>query len=75
MFGMFAGGAIADAFGWRMAFFVVGIPGLLLSFVVFLTVKEPPRGHADGVQTNSAEKNPTILEVARYLATRRRFYI
>ena len=48
MFGMFAGGAIADAFGWRIAFFVVGVPGLLLSVVVFLTVKEPPRGHADG---------------------------
>ena len=46
MFGMFAGGAIADAFGWRMAFFVVGVPVLLLSIVVFMTVKEPPRGHA-----------------------------
>ena len=73
MFGMFAGGAIADAFGWRMAFFVVGVPGLLLSVVVFLTVKEPPRGYADGLQTDSSEKNPTILEVARYLVTRRSF--
>ncbi len=74
MFGMFAGGAIADAFGWRMAFFVVGVPGLLLSIVVFMTVKEPPRGHADGFKADSAAKNPTILEVARYLATRRAFF-
>lgn len=74
MFGMFAGGAIADAFGWRWAFFIVGVPGLLLSVVVFLTVKEPPRGHADGhTETGSSEKNPTILEVARYLSTRRSF--
>ena len=74
MFGMFAGGAIADAFGWRMAFFVVGLPGLLLSAVVFLTVKEPPRGHADGhVQADTTQKHPTIIEVARYLVTRRSF--
>ena len=34
MFGLFAGGAIADNYGWRLAFFVVGVPGLLLSVVV-----------------------------------------
>jgi len=74
MFGLFAGGAIADQFGWRIAFFVVGIPGLVLSAIVFMTVKEPPRGHADGkVQSGPAEDNPSILEVFRYLATRRSF--
>lgn len=74
MFGLFAGGAIADTFGWRAAFFIVGIPGLLLSVVVFLTVKEPPRGHADG-HTNSgtAQKHPTIIEVFRHLVDRRSF--
>ncbi len=74
MFGMFAGGAIADEFGWRMAFFVVGIPGLFLSVVVFMTVKEPPRGHADGhAELDSSQKNPTIMEVAQFLVTRRSF--
>jgi predicted MFS family arabinose efflux permease len=73
MFGLFAGGAIADAFGWRMAFFIVGVPGLLLSVVVFLTVKEPPRGHADGHVADSGQKNPTIIEVVRYLITRKAF--
>jgi MFS family permease len=73
MFGMFAGGAIADTFGWRIAFFVVGVPGLFLSLIVFMTVKEPPRGYADGITKNSSEENPSILEVARYLFTRRSF--
>lgn len=81
MFGLFAGGAIADAFGWRTAFFVVGIPGLILSAVVFFTIKEPPRGYADGhasldtVQDPSAAATayPSILEVFRYLAQRRSF--
>lgn len=73
MFGLFAGGAIADAFGWRLAFFVVGIPGLLLSVVVFLTVKEPPRGHADGHTTDATESHASILEVFRFLSKRRSF--
>jgi len=74
MFGLFAGGAIADAFGWRIAFFVVGIPGLILSAVVFLTVKEPPRGLADGHSPSLAAPNhASIIEVFRFLAARRSF--
>jgi len=74
MFGLFAGGAIADTFGWRVAFFIVGIPGLLLSAVVFLTVKEPPRGHADGHMVADVEEgHPSILEVFRFLLDRRAF--
>lgn len=74
MFGLFAGGAIADTFGWRTAFFIVGIPGLVLSVIVFLTVKEPPRGHADGHQSAEGPANhPSILEVFRYLVKRPAF--
>lgn len=74
MFGLFAGGAIADAFGWRLAFFVVGIPGLVLSAVVFLTVKEPPRGHSDGhAGLDPDQGHATLLEVFRFLVARRSF--
>src|SRR5579863_6618657 len=31
--GLILGGFIADAFGWRWAFFVVGIPGLVTAFL------------------------------------------
>ena len=31
MFGLFAGGWINEFFGWRAAFFVVGLPGILLA--------------------------------------------
>ena len=73
MFGLFAGGAIADTFGWRLAFFVVGIPGLLLSALVFLTVREPARGQADGHVASADEAAPSIIEVFRYLLTRPAF--
>lgn len=38
-----AGGAIAQAWGWRTAFMVAGIPGLLIAVIVLLTVRDPPR--------------------------------
>ncbi len=41
------GGPITDAFGWRAAFFVLGIPGIAVAIVLRMTVKEPPRGYTD----------------------------
>ena len=48
LFGNLAGGWIDQFFGWRNAFFVVGIPGVLLALLMKLTVKEPPRGYSEG---------------------------
>src|SRR5215813_11293766 len=42
--GFWLGGWINDAFGWRAAFFVVGLPGVVMALVVRFTVREPPRG-------------------------------
>ena len=39
--GMALGGLIADAYGWRMAFIVCGLPGLVLALVAGLTLIEP----------------------------------
>src|SRR5450755_376057 len=44
--GLILGGIIADAFGWRWAFYVVGIPGLLAAFLIWRTV-EPRRGASE----------------------------
>jgi predicted MFS family arabinose efflux permease len=35
------GGLVAQQFGWRVAFLTVGLPGLLLAVLVWLTLKEP----------------------------------
>ena len=43
LLGMVLGGMIADAYGWRSAFIVVGLPGLLMAVVVWLTMREPRR--------------------------------
>tara|TARA_B110000444_G_scaffold224709_1_gene228094 strand:- start:279 stop:1154 length:876 start_codon:yes stop_codon:yes gene_type:complete len=43
MFGYLAAGWIGEYFGWRMAFIIVGLPGLVLALVVRMTIQEPPR--------------------------------
>lgn len=44
--GYVLGGLVDRHFGWRAAFFVAGLPGLLLAALVF-TLKDPPRGIQD----------------------------
>ena len=41
--GYAGGGYIADVLGWRAAFFIAGIPGLVLAFLAF-QMREPLRG-------------------------------
>lgn len=42
--------------GWRVAFVVVGVPGLLVSFLVWRSIKEPPRGYTDPASLQGLEK-------------------
>lgn len=43
--GYLLGGTIGARFGWRPAFFVVGLPGLLLSLLAF-AMRDPTRTHS-----------------------------
>ncbi len=43
LIGFIIGGFLAQAYGWRMAFFAVGAPGLILAVFVIWLVPEPPR--------------------------------
>jgi MFS family permease len=42
--GLWGGGYLGDVYGWRMAFVIAGLPGILLAIIVRLTVREPQRG-------------------------------
>lgn len=45
----FAVGAyVVDSYGWRTAFLVVGLPGVLIALLVRFTLIEPPRGYSEG---------------------------
>ena len=71
MFGLFAGGWINELFGWRLAFFVVGIPGLILALIVRLTLREPPRGLSENRQAST--DHPAFRETVAFLIKRPTF--
>ncbi len=43
-----AGGVLADRFGWRAAFLMAGGPGIILSVVAWITLKDPRAARAAG---------------------------
>jgi predicted MFS family arabinose efflux permease len=71
MIAYLAGGWVVENIGWREAFFIVGIPGLLLALIVRFTVKEPPRGMSEN--RSASGDHPGMFEVARFLFRRKSF--
>ena len=61
-------GAVAAAYGWRVAFLVLGVPGVLLAMLIMLTIKEPKRGQLDKIDT---EKAPSLAETLRFCLSQR----
>ena len=59
--------------GWRIAFVVIGAPGILVALLVALTVKEPPRGYSDAPGTPRLER-AGFGETLRELATKWSFW-
>ena len=66
-----AGGAIAQFWGWRAAFVVAGLPGLVLTVVLLATVRDLRRGASDAVA--ASEDVPGFATVMRELWRSRAF--
>ena len=62
-------GAAAERSGWRAAFLVLGIPGLVVAVVVWLTVREPSRGELDAPSTRPPRS--TLAASLRFIASQR----
>ncbi len=67
LLGFLLGGVIAQAFGWRAAFFAVGLPGVVFAVIFLLTVKEPVRGRFE--HSGQAEHKPTLRETIESLSS------
>ena len=50
LLGMIIGGQIADNFGWRIAFMVAGLPGIMMALVVWWVLRDPRMAGAVAVQ-------------------------
>ena len=69
LFGFLAGGWLNEIFDWRVAFMVVGIPGILVAFIVRFTLKEPIRGLSENRAAGKETEVP-FGQVLSLLATR-----
>jgi predicted MFS family arabinose efflux permease len=65
LLGQSIGGWVAAQWSWRVAFFALGAPGLLCALLVWLTLREPPRGLAEGHVVN--DEPPAIRTVISHL--------
>ena len=70
--GFLAGGWIVEEYGWRIALYAFGLPGVLVALVTYYTLKEPPRGFSDQNKKNSHNDYST-LESFRVLWKRNTF--
>lgn len=58
-------------YGWQPIFFIVGLPGMVLAFIM-LTVSEPER--REKLRVAGQDGHPSIGMVARFIAQRWRLY-
>ncbi|MEM1144695.1 MAG: MFS transporter [Pseudomonadota bacterium] len=67
LFGFLAGGWLNEFFGWRTAFMVVGVPGVILALVLRFTLAEPLRGLHDaaGSQDSAKASFGDVLHILR----------
>lgn len=49
LLGMIIGGTLADYVGWREAFVIVGLPGVILALVVWFSLRDPRRYDAAAI--------------------------
>jgi MFS family permease len=62
-----------ENFGWRFAFIALGLPGLVIALILFLTVKEPPRGYSDPPGAQRVQK-ASIVETLKELGSKPTFW-
>ena len=65
LIGFLVGGWINEWYGWKTAFVVVGLPGILLAALVRYTVKEPPRGYSENI--TEIQPPPPFWDVVKFL--------
>jgi predicted MFS family arabinose efflux permease len=70
-----AGGVLEGHIGWRNTFLLLGLPGLLLSLAVWMTVDEPKRGLYAHLETLAPATKPTRGAIRTLLADRVFLYL
>ncbi|MCB2047534.1 MAG: MFS transporter [Novosphingobium sp.] len=75
LLGMAFGGMVADAHGWRTAFFLAGVPGLIFAVLAYFTLKDPRTAERlKAARDKVQKKGVTIKECLSALAKRPSYF-
>ena len=66
MLGAVAGGWLAQNFSWRIAFLIVGAPGIIIAIIMKMVIKEPPRGHSEPQQAPASPEDVAVEAAAKF---------
>lgn len=64
--GLALGGLVADAYGWRVAFFMAGLPGLFIALLALIVLKEPRRQAAS--KAVPVDRQPLSVVIRQFAA-------
>ena len=73
LIGFLMGGYLNQHLGWRTAFFVLGIPGILFSLLFFTTVMEPRKGATD-ISSGTQIETHSLAQVLRLILKKKTFF-
>ncbi len=71
--GIVFGGIIASMLDWRIAFFIVGLAGIVIAPIFKLTITEPPRGGFDRQREDVSP--PGLMTILRLLMKKPSFWL
>jgi MFS family permease len=63
--GYLIGGLIEPSFGWRAAFYFVGIPGVAMALLA-LTISDPPRGSMEDAEPSTPQPQPILVTIRSF---------
>ena len=76
LLGMLVGGFLADTVGWRNAFLIVGVPGVLLAVFVFMLLRDPRRtGMMQAQSTGASQEQMPMKDALRSIFTSKAFVL
>lgn len=67
--GIYGGAQLEAAYGWRVAFLALGLPGLLIALLVVATLREPKPGASEGI--TDAGRAPPLRKIFAFMASQR----
>jgi predicted MFS family arabinose efflux permease len=74
LLGIGVGGLIADHWGWRIAFFIVGAPGVVLALITAFTLMEPRDGSRNAVG-GQTDVGISFWDALRYLSNKKSYVL